>query len=75
MLRKYKSNTCWSYNRIISNAKVATFRCLNNALRAVVNIFLIIIIEKVVLGYNWDNEKVGPKSYIFFIYIILIYLI
>jgi len=28
----------------------------------------IIIIEKVVLGYNWDNEKVSLKSYIFFIY-------
>jgi len=23
----------------------------------------IIITEKVVLRYNWDNEKVSPKSY------------
>jgi len=26
------------------------------------------IIEKVVLGYNWDNEKVSAKYYILFIY-------
>jgi len=25
----------------------------------------IITIEKIVLNYNWDNENVSPKSYIY----------